>query len=58
MEDYINGLRKMAEDLNRNLLAVKTWMTIQHTHNELFLESINELKARVKTIEKRLNIDA
>ena len=48
----------MAEDLNRNLLAVKTWMTIQHTHNELFLESINELKARVKTIEKRLNIDA
>lgn len=56
VEDYINGLKKMGGDLNKNLEAVKVWMSVQHTHNELFLESIIELKERVRFLEEKLSL--
>lgn len=53
LEDYIKNLHKMALDLNNNIEIVKTWMSTQHLHNELFLESINNLKERMKKIEEK-----
>lgn len=52
VQEYVDWLRSHAVDLNKNLEAVKAWMSTQHTHNELFLESIIDLKARIKSLEK------
>lgn len=56
VQDYLDGLRKMAVDLNNNLEIVKTWMSTQHLHNELFLESIMELREELKSLKKKLEI--
>lgn len=53
-QEYLDGLKQMAVDLNKNLESVKAWMSSQHLHNELFLEQIAELKIRVRELEEKL----
>lgn len=54
IKEYVDWLRQHAVDLNKNIEVVKTWMSTQHTHNELFLESIVDLRAEVKKLKKEI----
>jgi len=54
VQEYVDWLKEMAVTLNTNLEGVKVWMSAQHTHNKLFLESIVELKAEIKKIKEEL----
>jgi hypothetical protein len=55
VQEYVDWLRGMAVTLNTNLEGVKVWMSTQHLHNELFLESITDLKAEVKILKEEIN---
>jgi len=61
VKEYVDWLRQHAVDLNKNIEVVKKWMSTQHTHNELFLESnelflesIVDLRAEVKKLKKEI----
>lgn len=55
IEDFVDGLKKMALDLNKNLELVKAWMSIQNTHNEIFLEDIYDLKVKIKDLNNKMD---
>jgi len=54
VQEYVDWLKDMAVTLNTNLEGVKVWMSTQHTHNELFLKYIIELKAEIKKIKEEI----
>lgn len=51
INNFIEGLHKMAKDLNQNIDSVRAWMSIQHTHNEIFMDNIKDLNDRIKYLE-------
>jgi hypothetical protein len=49
----IDGIHKMAEELNHNLESFKVIVSVQHTHNECFLNDIIDLNQRVSALERK-----
>jgi hypothetical protein len=48
----INGIHKMADELNHNLESFKVIVSVQHTHNACFLNDISDLNHRVSALER------
>ena len=50
---FCKDIQKMANDLNRNIECFKALISIQHTQNAGFIESISHLAERVRILEEK-----
>ena len=52
---FCHDIRKMAEELNRNLEGFKAATSIQANQNQYFIETLVDLLRRVRVLEEQGN---
>ena len=52
IQEYVDWLRQHAIDLNTNIEAIKVFMSVQCSHNQIFIEDIKDLKERIEIMEQ------
>jgi hypothetical protein len=51
--DILEKIRYAQVNLDINIEAVKAWMSIQHSHNELFTYRISQLEEKMEKLEEK-----